>query len=99
MHHRAGRAIRAVLEGNVEEAVRNEAAFRLARIHLQKDQHEDALHALERIQGEEPDEIPSHTAFLRANVYRALAGPGEAVEVLRPLQRADDLTGFAAYNL
>src|SRR5690349_5987710 len=33
MHHRAGRAIKAVLESNVDEAVRNEAAFRLARIH------------------------------------------------------------------
>ena len=28
MHQRAGRAIKAVLEGNVDEAVRNEAAFR-----------------------------------------------------------------------
>ena len=46
MHHRAGRAIKAVLEGAVDEAVRNEAAFRLARIHFQKDQLDDALHAL-----------------------------------------------------
>ena len=46
MHNRAGRAIRAVLEGNVPEPVRNEAAFRLARIHFQKDQIEEALHAL-----------------------------------------------------
>src|SRR5438309_7695660 len=29
MHQRAGRAIKAVLEGTVDEAVRNEAAFRL----------------------------------------------------------------------
>jgi tetratricopeptide (TPR) repeat protein len=99
MHHRAGRAIRAVLEGNVDEAVRNEAAFRLARIHFQKDQPEDALHALDRIKGEVPDEIRSDLEFLRANVYMALGRPGEAVEVLRPLQRADELTGFAAYNL
>jgi tetratricopeptide (TPR) repeat protein len=35
MHQRAGRAIKAVLEGAVDEAVRNEAAFRLARIHFQ----------------------------------------------------------------
>src|SRR5947208_1350271 len=35
MHQRAGRAIKAVLEGAVDEAVRNEAAFRLARIHLE----------------------------------------------------------------
>src|SRR6478609_11038145 len=34
MHYRAGRAIKRVLEGSVDEAVRNEAAFRLARIHF-----------------------------------------------------------------
>ncbi len=56
MHHRAGRAIRAVLEGNVDEAVRNEAAFRLARIHFQKDQLDEALHALGRIHGRIPEE-------------------------------------------
>src|SRR5712671_8214238 len=48
MHQRAGRAIKAVLEGNVDDAVRNEAAFRLARIHFQNGELDDALHALER---------------------------------------------------
>ena len=43
MHHRAGRAIRAVLEADVDDQVRNEAAFRLARIHFQKGQPEAAL--------------------------------------------------------
>ena len=99
MHLRAGRAIRAVLEGNVDEAVRNEAAFRLARIHFQKDQPEDALHALQRIDGEVPDEIADEVEFLRANVYMALGRPANAVEVLTDLQRAESLTGFAAYNL
>ena len=36
-----------MLEGEVDEATRNEAAYRLARIHFQKDQPEDALRALE----------------------------------------------------
>jgi len=99
MHHRAGRAIKAVLEGDVPEPVRNEAAFRLARIHFQKDQPEDALHALERIQGEIPDEIRDDVEFLRGNVYMALDRPGDAVRVLEPLQRSRGLTGFAAYNL
>ena len=99
MHLRAGRAIRAVLEGNVDETVRNEAAFRLARIHFQKDQPEDALHALQRIDGEVPDEIADEVEFLRANVYMALGRPADAVEVLTDLQRAGSLTGFAAYNL
>ena len=82
MHHRAGRAIRAVLEGNVDESVRNEAAFRLARIHFQKDQPEDALHALQRIDGEIPEQIADEVEFLRANVYMALGRPADAVDVL-----------------
>jgi hypothetical protein len=99
MHHRAGRAIRAVLEGDVDEPVRNEAAFRLARIHFQKDQPHDALHALERIDGQIPDDIRDDVEFLRANVYMAIDQPGEAVDVLRRLQGSEELEGFSTYNL
>src|SRR5512146_1353247 len=42
MHQRAGRAIKVVIEGNVEEPVRNEALFLLARLYFQKDQPENA---------------------------------------------------------
>ena len=99
MHHRAGRAIRAVLEGAVDEAVRNEAAFRLARIHFQKGQLDDALHALARIEGTVPEGIRDDVEFLRANIYMSTGRPGEAVKTLEPLQTDEDLTGFAAYNL
>ena len=99
MHHRAGRAIKAVLEGNVEEPVRNDGAFRLARIHFQKDQPEDALHALQRIRGRIPANIRDDIEFLRANVYMAIGRPSDAAEVLRRLQGSEGLRGFAAYNL
>lgn len=99
MHHRAGRAIKAVLEGNVDQAVRNEAAFRLARIYFQKDQPIEALHALERIQGKVPDRIRDDLAFLRAQVLMANGRFGDAVKVLSGLQNAKGLEGFAAYNL
>jgi tetratricopeptide (TPR) repeat protein len=99
MHLRAGRAIRAVLEGNVEESVRNEAAFRLARIHFQKGQPDDALEALERIHGKVPEIIRDEIEFLRANVYLALGRPADAVEVLKGLQGDGSLSGFSAYNL
>ena len=99
MHNRAGRAIRAVLEGNVDEAVRNEAAFRLARIHFQKDQLDEALHALARIDGEVPEVIRDDVEFLRANVYLAGGKTHDAVEVLRRLPDSGDLAGFSAYNL
>jgi tetratricopeptide (TPR) repeat protein len=99
MHYRAGRAIKRVLEGNVDDAVRNEAAFRLARIHFQKDQFDDALQALGRIHGPVPEQIQSDVEFLRANIYMATGRPGEAVNVLGHLQNDKSLAGFVAYNL
>jgi tetratricopeptide (TPR) repeat protein len=99
MHHRAGRAIKAVLEADVDEVVRNEAAFRLARIHFQKDQAQDALEALERIHGKVPEAIKGDIEFLRANVYLALGRPADAADVLKRLQATGALRGFAAYNM
>ncbi len=99
MHYRAGRAIKRVLEGNVDDAVRNEAAFRLARIHFQKDQLDDALQTLGRIQGPVPEQIKSDVEFLRANIYMATGRPDEAVNVLSHLQNDKSLAGFVAYNL
>lgn len=99
MHLRAGRAIKAVLEGAVDESVRNEAAYRLARIHFQKDQAADALLALDRISGKVPVAIRDDVEFLRANVYMALGRPADATAVLKRLQSAQSLAGFAAYNL
>src|SRR6266850_2600406 len=99
MHQRAGRAIKAVLEGTVDEAVRNEAAFRLARIHFQKGQLDDALQALARIKATVPEEIKGDLELLRANVYMATGQPGEAVKVLAQLKSNERLAGFVAYNL
>jgi hypothetical protein len=99
MHHRAGRAIKAVLEADVEEPVRNEAAFRLARIHFQKGQPQDARYALERIRGRIPDDVRDDIEFLRANVYMALGRASDAVDVLKRLQYSEGLRGFSTYNL
>jgi tetratricopeptide (TPR) repeat protein len=99
MHQRAGRAIKAVLEGAVDESVRNEAAFRLARIHFQKDQLDDAQNALARIQGTVPADIKDDIEFLRANIDMATGKPADAVKVLQQVHSDADLTGFVAYNL
>jgi hypothetical protein len=99
MHHRAGRAIRAVIEGNVEDPVRNEAVYRLARIYFQKDQPVNALHAVDSIQGEVPREIQSDVAFLRANILMANGRFAEAAEILEKLQGEKKLEGFSTYNL
>src|SRR5258706_15338987 len=99
MHLRAGRAIKAVLEGAVDEAVRNEAAFRLARIHFQKDQLDDAQNALGRIHGVVPAQIKDDVEFLRANIDMATGRPGDAVKVLQLVHSDESLAGFVAYNL
>lgn len=99
MHHRAGRAIRAVLEGAVDEIVRNDAAYRLARIHFQKSQMADAMQALERIDGKIPESIRDDIEFLRANIYLAQGRPEDAVGTLKQLQNSEGFGGLAAYNL
>jgi tetratricopeptide (TPR) repeat protein len=99
MHNRAGRAIKAVLEGAVDDAVRNEAAFRLARIHFQKGQLDDAMQALERIKGTVPAAIKDDIEFLRANIYMATGRPSDAVKVLEHLHSDESLAGLVAYNL
>ncbi|HKL49460.1 MAG TPA: tetratricopeptide repeat protein, partial [Desulfuromonadales bacterium] len=99
MHQRAGRAITAVIEGNVEESVRNEALFRLARIYFQKDQPVNAQYALERISRTVPAQIHSDLEFLRAQVHMANGRFAEAVYILNELRGAKNLEGFTTYNL
>jgi tetratricopeptide (TPR) repeat protein len=99
MHQRAGRAISAVIEGKVEEPVRNRAIYRLARLYFRKEQPVNALHALERIKGEVPADLRDHLAFLRAQILMTNGRPAEAALILRELQGAEDYEGFATYNL
>lgn len=99
MHQRAGRAFTAVIEGNVEEPVRNEAIFRLARLYFQKDQPVNAQDAVGSISGAVPPEIRDDLDFLRAQIHMANGRFAEAARILRDLQDAKGLEGFATYNL
>jgi len=99
MHQRAGRAIRSVLEGDVPDSVRNEAAYRLARLHFHKNQPVAALGVLDDMRDSIPANIRDDVAFLRANLYLATDRASDAVDVLRRLRGSDSLRGFSAYNL
>ena len=66
---------------------------------IQKGQLDDALIALDRITGRVPEEIVDDIAFLRANTLMGLGRQADAAEVLKRLQNAEGLKGFAAYNL
>ena len=99
MHQRAGRAIKAVLEGNVDEAVRNEAAWRLARIFMQKDDAPNALLTIERIKGRIPEKIRNEELFLRAQIYMHTGKFQEAIEILQGMKGVKSFEGFSTYNL
>lgn len=99
MHQRAGRAITAVIDGNVEESVRNEAIFRLARICFQKDQPANAKYAVDRISGTVPPQIRDDLDFLRAQILMANGRFAEAAGILGDLQDEKSLKGFTTYNL
>ncbi|MFO7604767.1 MAG: tetratricopeptide repeat protein [Desulfurivibrionaceae bacterium] len=99
MHHRGGRAIKAVIEGNVGEEVRNEAIFRLARIFFQKEQPGNALRTVERISGAVPEKIRDDLAFLRAQILMANGDFPGAAAILSELRDGEGLEGFASYNL
>ncbi|MGB5165448.1 MAG: tetratricopeptide repeat protein, partial [Woeseiaceae bacterium] len=99
MHHRAGRAISAVLEADVDDVVRNDAAYRLARIHFQKNQLAEAVEALDRIDGKIPESLRDDVDFLRANVYLGEGRPGDAIALLEALQDSAEFGAFASYNL
>ena len=99
MHQRAGRAIKAVLEGNVSQDIKNEAAFRLARIYYQKSDPVNALHTIERIVGKVPDRIRDDELFLRAQIYMVNGRFADAATILRGLKAAKGFEGFAGYNL
>lgn len=99
MHQRAGRAISAVIEGNVTPRVRNEAIYRLARLYFQKAQPVKAQQAVERIRGEVPESIQDDLAFLKAQIYMANGRYADAVPILKNLEGVKDLNGFSTYNL
>jgi len=99
MHQRAGRAIKSVLEGNVEQSVRNEAAYRLARIFMQKDDTQNALNTIEKITGKIPEKIREEELFLRAQIYMRTGKFEQAVKILQGLQGTKNFEGFSTYNL
>ncbi|HEY9134971.1 MAG TPA: hypothetical protein VIM85_04155 [Pseudomonadales bacterium] len=99
MHNRASRAIKAVIEGNVEDVVRNAAGYRLAKIYYQKNQPLNALHAIEKVKGKIPEHLRYEEAFLRAQIYMVNGKFTDAINLLEPIENAEGVKGFAGYNL
>ena len=100
MHHRAGRAIKAVLEGAVDEDVRNEAALS-SRAHPLPERSGEPTRCTRSIAS--AARCRSASATTSSSCARTFTWRW-AVRAMprtcsRRLQGAESLTGFAAYNL
>lgn len=99
MHKRAGRAIKSVLEGNVADEVRNDAAYRLAKIYHQKQQPINALHTIERIKGNIPKKIKYDLELLKAQIFISNGRFEDAIKILSRIENISEVDGYASYNL
>ncbi len=99
MHRKAGRAINAVLEGDVDQQIKNEAAYRLARIFYEKGEKLNAVHTIDRIEGTVPESVRNDERLLRAQIYTVNGRFSEAIEILEKLENVSGYEGFAGYNL
>jgi len=99
MHNRAGRAIKSVIEGNVDEDVRNEAIYRLAKIYYQKQQPLYALQTIDKLKGAIPEKIKHEEPFLRAQIYIENGKFNDAINILKKIETEEALKGYTGYNL
>ena len=99
MHQRAGRAIRAVLESSLDQTIRNEAAYRLAKILYQKNQPVNALDILLKIKGDMAEDLRVDEIYLRAQVYISTGDFNKAIELLKSIENEDKYEGYILYNL
>lgn len=100
MHQKAGRAIEQVLNADgVSRAVRNDAAYRLARLYYTEGRFVNARQALDLIKGEVPEAIRDDIVMLRAQVEITQRNFDVAAKLLRGIRDSDTLKGYAPYNL
>ncbi len=100
MHQKAGRAIQRVLDAShIAQPIRNEAAYRLAKIYFAKGYYVNAMHALQLIDGEVPKDIKDKITMLLAQVHMTQRNDETAVDLLQSLRRSKQVAGYAPYNL
>lgn len=99
MHRKAGRAFKAVIEGNVAPEVRNEALYRLAKIYFQKEQNINALHAIEKIDGKVSDDLKNEVVYLKGQIYMVNGRFEQAEKIFQSLSGSAEHKGYAQYNM
>lgn len=96
---RAIKSVRELLEGNIDQSIRNETNYRLARFHQMNNNPSGALGYIENISGRVPSDIREDELFLRAQVYMVTGNADRAIKTLKKLQGSDRYEGFESYNL
>jgi hypothetical protein len=99
MHQRAGRAIKAIMESSLSQQIRNEAAYRLAKVYYRKNQPNNAFDILGKIQGEMADDLKVDETYLRAQVYISVGKFSAAISLLKSIENDEKYKGFILYNL
>ena len=100
MHQGAGRAIQRVLDAkNIPQPIRNQAAYRLARIYYAKGYYHFVEHALDLIASDASRSLIQRSDLLRAQVRILQAKYKDAIQLLKPIYKSSFLEGYAAFNL
>ena len=98
MHQKAGRALNRLLSEDIPPTLRNDAAYRLARIYFEKGDYIGAQQALDRIKGEIPEAIADNIVMLRGQVALTQRNYESAISWFQPVRSSPEFRGYATYN-
>ena len=98
-HKEAAQIFQRLLDGNVEDSVRDRAWFFLAKVLYQRTYYKEAENALNQIKGDLPRELDTERQMLRAQIYLFDERYGEAIALLESWDGPDDWIAYAQFNL
>jgi len=99
LHQDAARIFDELLASRANPDVRNRTWFYLAKIRYQRGYFDDALQALNAIEGQLPAELEPERRMMLSQVLMALGRYADAAQVLDRWKGPSDWHHFASYNL
>ncbi|HEY1725838.1 MAG TPA: hypothetical protein VGF89_10465 [Steroidobacteraceae bacterium] len=99
IHNEAGRRFETLLGNDVPVGVRNRAWFYLGKIWYERGYYDRSEQALERIQGQLPQQLEAERTHLLVNVLMRQQRYDDAIATLRGWQGPPDWMAYARFNL
>lgn len=99
MNQSTGRALKRILDADLPETVRNEAAYRLGRLYYRQGDITNAIIALRKIEGDMDETVRNRALFLQAQAEIYSGNFERAQNIIQSLSGVKELAGFADYNL